>query len=164
MGWKTLSQTSTAQPLIWSLGMDRYSHPTLYNGCNYLSMLGFKLIPFGQMDPWYIFLGSRISFSVAVVCSIYFIFELPQRNTVIFLTGNLFLVPILENTPINLPYCNSTEQQSLRFRPGSGISRHVHRILSRRMVSVCLFCLYVPAETQTFSRSQLWPTTIPLPL
>ena len=27
----------------WSLGMDKYFHPTLYNGWNYLSMPGFKL-------------------------------------------------------------------------------------------------------------------------
>ena len=28
----------------WSLGMDKSFHPTHYNGCNYLSMLGLKLI------------------------------------------------------------------------------------------------------------------------
>ena len=27
----------------WSLRMDKKFHPTLYNGCNYLSMLGLKL-------------------------------------------------------------------------------------------------------------------------
>ena len=27
----------------WSLGMDKWIHPTLDNGCNYLSMLGLKL-------------------------------------------------------------------------------------------------------------------------
>ena len=28
----------------WSLGMDKQFHPTLYSGCNFLSMLGIKLI------------------------------------------------------------------------------------------------------------------------
>ena len=28
----------------WSLGMDKWFHTTLYNGCNYLSMLGLKLM------------------------------------------------------------------------------------------------------------------------
>ena len=36
------SQTSTAPPLI--LGIDKYFHPTLYNGCYNLSMLRMKLI------------------------------------------------------------------------------------------------------------------------
>ena len=27
----------------WSLGMDKYYHPTLYKGCNYLSVLNSKL-------------------------------------------------------------------------------------------------------------------------
>ena len=35
----------------WSLGMDKWFHPTLYNGCYYLSMLGFKLIHFDKRGP-----------------------------------------------------------------------------------------------------------------
>ena len=31
------------------LGMDRYFHPTRYNECNYLSMLGLKLNPVSKM-------------------------------------------------------------------------------------------------------------------
>ena len=31
-------------PNFWSLGMDKQFHPTLYNGCNYLFMLGLKLM------------------------------------------------------------------------------------------------------------------------
>ena len=31
---------------LWSLGMDKYFHPTLFSACNYLPMLGLKLIPF----------------------------------------------------------------------------------------------------------------------
>ena len=40
-------QTSTLQ--CWSLGMDKLFHPTLYKGCNYLSMLALKLI-YGQEE------------------------------------------------------------------------------------------------------------------
>ena len=36
------SQTSTDAP--WSLGNDKYLHLALYSECNYLSMLGLKLI------------------------------------------------------------------------------------------------------------------------
>ena len=32
----------------WCLGMDKEFHPTCYNGCNYLSMLGLKLIHIGE--------------------------------------------------------------------------------------------------------------------
>ena len=37
----------------WSLGMDKWFHPTLYNlnGSNYLSMLGSKLIHVSNRDP-----------------------------------------------------------------------------------------------------------------
>ena len=33
----------------WSLKMDKKFHPTLYNGCIYLSMLGLKLNHFSKM-------------------------------------------------------------------------------------------------------------------
>ena len=36
----------------WSLGMDKLFHLTLYNGCNYLSMLGLKLNHTSKMGPW----------------------------------------------------------------------------------------------------------------
>ena len=29
---------------LWSLGMGKYFHPTLYKGCHYLSVMGLKLI------------------------------------------------------------------------------------------------------------------------
>ena len=44
------SQTSTVQPL--KFGMDKQFHPTLYNGCNYLSMLGIKLNHASERGPW----------------------------------------------------------------------------------------------------------------
>ena len=43
MGWNYLSIPKLQRLHRWSLGMDKYFHPTLYNGCNYLSMLGLKL-------------------------------------------------------------------------------------------------------------------------
>ena len=35
----------------WGLGMEKLYHPTLYNGCNYLSMLGLKLIYVSEKAP-----------------------------------------------------------------------------------------------------------------
>ena len=43
MGWNYLSIPKLQRCNRWSLGMDKYIHPTFYNGCNYLSMLGLKL-------------------------------------------------------------------------------------------------------------------------
>ena len=37
----------------WSLGMDKYFHPTLYNVCNYVSMLGLKVNHVRKRDPRY---------------------------------------------------------------------------------------------------------------
>ena len=37
---------------FWSLGMDKLFHPTLNNGCNYLSKLGLKLNPESKMGYW----------------------------------------------------------------------------------------------------------------
>ena len=55
----------------WSLGMDKWFHPTLYNGCNYSSMLRWlKLIhvrgghitlkPKGCHDVYIVFTGSEV--------------------------------------------------------------------------------------------------------
>ena len=35
----------------WSLGMDKWFHPILYYGCNYLSMLGLKLNHVSKRGP-----------------------------------------------------------------------------------------------------------------
>ena len=35
----------------WSLPMDKLFHPTLYNGCNYLSMLGLKFNNISKRNP-----------------------------------------------------------------------------------------------------------------
>ena len=48
MNWN-FSKTSQ-QLHRWSLGMDKWLHPTLYNGFNYLSMLGLKVHPVSKRD------------------------------------------------------------------------------------------------------------------
>ena len=43
MGWNYLSIPKLQRCNRWSLGMDKKFHLTLYQACNYLSMLGLKL-------------------------------------------------------------------------------------------------------------------------
>ena len=43
MGLNYLSIPKLQRLYRWSLGMDKWFHPTLCTGCNYLSMLGLKL-------------------------------------------------------------------------------------------------------------------------
>ena len=63
MRWNYLSILKL-QRCCWSLEIDKYFHPTLHNGCNYLSLLGLKLIyvsksaPLKDIDWIY---GSRIN-------------------------------------------------------------------------------------------------------
>ena len=35
----------------WSLGMDKWFHPTFYWACDYVCMLWLKLINAGKIDP-----------------------------------------------------------------------------------------------------------------
>ena len=44
MGWKYLSVPKLQRCSRWGLGMDKSFHPTHYDGWNYLSMLGLRLI------------------------------------------------------------------------------------------------------------------------
>ena len=43
MRWNYLSIPKLQRLHRWSLGMDKLFHPILYNGCDYISMLGLKL-------------------------------------------------------------------------------------------------------------------------
>ena len=52
MGWNYLSISKLQRLHCWSLGMDKLFHPTVYNGCNYLSMLGLKLNQVSKRGPW----------------------------------------------------------------------------------------------------------------
>ena len=49
-GMELHSQTSTMEPL--NVEMDKLFHPTLYNGCDYVSMLGSKLIHVSKGGNW----------------------------------------------------------------------------------------------------------------
>ena len=51
MGWNYLSIPKLQRLHRWSLGMDKLFHPTLYNECNYLSMLGLKLNQVSKTGP-----------------------------------------------------------------------------------------------------------------
>ena len=51
MGWNYLYIRKLQWLYCWSLGMDKEFHPTLYNGCNYLSMLGLKLNLISKRRP-----------------------------------------------------------------------------------------------------------------
>ena len=50
--WEEFIYPFLQQKHHWSLGMDYSFHHIYYNGCNYLSMLGFKLIHFSKTGPW----------------------------------------------------------------------------------------------------------------
>ena len=54
MGWNYLSIPKLQRLHRWSLGMDKWFHSTLYNGCNYLSMLGLKLNHVSKRGPWWL--------------------------------------------------------------------------------------------------------------
>ena len=51
MGWNYLSIPKLQRCSRWSLGMDKWFHPTLYNGCNYLSILCLKLNHVSKRNP-----------------------------------------------------------------------------------------------------------------
>ena len=53
MGWNYLSLPKLQRFHRWSLVMAKYFHPTFYNGCNYLYMLGLKSIHFSKMGHRY---------------------------------------------------------------------------------------------------------------
>ena len=43
MGWNNLSIPKLQRFNLWSLGMNKQFHPTVYRACDYFSMLGLKL-------------------------------------------------------------------------------------------------------------------------
>ena len=51
MGWNNFSILKLQRLYRWSLGMHKLFHPTLYNWCNYLSMLGLKLTHVNKRGP-----------------------------------------------------------------------------------------------------------------
>ena len=61
MRWIYLSIPNFNLCTRWSLGMDKLFHRTLYNGCDYISMLGLKLIHFCKRGPSSTFLNTKIT-------------------------------------------------------------------------------------------------------
>ena len=53
--WNYLSIPKLQQLYRWSLEMDKQFHPTVYNGYNYLSMLGLKLNHVSKRGHWWLF-------------------------------------------------------------------------------------------------------------
>ena len=51
MVWNYLSIPKLQRYNCWNLGMDRSLHPTIYNWCNYLSMMGLKLNHVSKWAP-----------------------------------------------------------------------------------------------------------------
>ena len=67
MGWNYLSIPKLQRCNRWSLGMDKQFHPTVYNGCNYLSLGPWKCLhkswqhsQVWQRSFWCNFLGSLL--------------------------------------------------------------------------------------------------------
>ena len=52
MQWNYLSIPKLQRLHRWSLGRDKKFHPTLYQVCEYLSMLGLKLIHVSKRGQW----------------------------------------------------------------------------------------------------------------
>ena len=51
MGWNYISIPKLQRLHRWSLWMDMQFHPTFYDGCDYLSMLAFKLFHVSKRAP-----------------------------------------------------------------------------------------------------------------
>ena len=51
VGWTYLFFPKRQRLHRLRLGMDKWFHPTLYHGCNHLSVLGFKLNPVSNRTP-----------------------------------------------------------------------------------------------------------------
>ena len=65
MGWSYISIPKLQWWSLWSLGMDKWFHPTHFWECDYLSMLGLKLIhvrkkgpPGSDTKPWWRFFSN----------------------------------------------------------------------------------------------------------
>ena len=53
LGWNCLFIPKLQRLHRWCFGMDEWFHPTLYNECNYLWMLGLKLIRVSKRGHWF---------------------------------------------------------------------------------------------------------------
>ena len=79
MGWNYWSIPKLQRLHRWSLGMDKWFHPTFYNECNYLSMLGLKLNHVSKRSHWWWTLnpaGSTYSDFTWFIMSIHYFTEI----------------------------------------------------------------------------------------
>ena len=91
MEWNNLSIPKLQRFHRWSLGMDKYFHPTLCNGCNYLPMRGFKLIQVSKRGPWYRDITLTYIFSLnksTIICTCIWK-HAPQWNSITIHYGNI---------------------------------------------------------------------------
>ena len=71
MRWNYLSIPKLQRLQRWSLGMDKLFHLTLYNECNYLSMLGLKSIHVSERGCCFLwhFAAARVIIAVGQTAS-----------------------------------------------------------------------------------------------
>ena len=86
MGWNYLSIPKLQRFLRWSLGTLKKFRPTHYNGCDYLSMLGLKLIHDGKraycsLPTWPPAVKQCAIFHIAVSISHVPALQLPDTGT-----------------------------------------------------------------------------------
>ena len=110
-----LSIPKLKQCNCWILGMDKWFHPTLYNGCNYLSMLGLKLNHVSKRGPmelraWM----NRWHLHEMDKCDLLMIILYFHRYDT-----NLYIITSMESF---IQYLTSTVQISLKFIPRGQIN------------------------------------------
>ena len=106
MGWNYLSIPKLQRLHRWSLGMDKLFHPALYWACNYLSVIGLKLIHIIR-NPWCFgvqYIPRNMHTVFALLCFVVVIHWLmfPYPSGLLhWHCGNLTIVPV----PAKQPWC-----------------------------------------------------------
>ena len=126
MGWNCLTISKLQCLHSWSLGMDKQFHLTHYNGCNYLSILGLKLIHVSKWGHWtglclvfnYMVFSHSVFFNILYIyimciCALYWyclwpsydsIISVVYSNTIIILLKPHFKISISEEFFLSLPW------------------------------------------------------------
>ena len=108
----------------WSLGMDKQFHPTVYSGCNYLSMLGLKLNHVSKRGPGH-WIG--IDF-LPLACG--------TITAVSYADSGWLLYPE--------PYCNAL---SRKYVPYESCIMHPMGYAQFCCVLLCFFCFYLLVDS-----------------
>ena len=87
MRWNYLFFSKLQRLHCWSLGMDKKFHLTLYNGCNYLSMLGLKLNHISKRGPWRLLLAHYLAIPPQGLCNAFEDWTLVEE---------IYVIPIFE--------------------------------------------------------------------